>query len=68
MKSTYLAVLTVSSVLAGLAFAESQYDSGVSATEIKIGNTMPYSGPASAWGMVGKSEACSHQADAVGEV
>ena len=57
MKSTYLAVLTVSSVLAGLAFAESQYDPGVSATEIKIGNTMPYSGPASAWGMVGKSEA-----------
>jgi branched-chain amino acid transport system substrate-binding protein len=57
MKSMYLAVLTVSSVLAGLAFAESQYDPGVSATEIKIGNTMPYSGPASAWGMVGKSEA-----------
>jgi len=57
MKSMYLAVLTVSSVLAGLAFAESQNDPGVSATEIKIGNTMPYSGPASAWGMVGKSEA-----------
>src|SRR4029077_6110332 len=34
-----------------------QYDPGVSDTEIKIGNTMPYSGPASAWGMVGKSEA-----------
>jgi branched-chain amino acid transport system substrate-binding protein len=58
MKSMCLAVLTVGSVLAGgLAFAESQYDPGVSATEIKIGNTMPYSGPASAWGMVGKSEA-----------
>src|ERR1700751_3442991 len=58
MKSMCLAVLTVSSILAGgLAFAESQYDPGVSATEIKIGNTMPYSGPASAWGMVGKSEA-----------
>jgi hypothetical protein len=58
MKSTYLAVLTIGSVLAGgFAFAGSQYDSGVSDTEIKIGNTMPYSGPASAWGMVGKSEA-----------
>ncbi len=58
MKSTYLAVLTIGSVLAGgLAFAGSRYDSGVSDTEIKIGNTMPYSGPASAWGMVGKSEA-----------
>jgi pimeloyl-ACP methyl ester carboxylesterase len=55
---TYLAVLTIGSVLAGgFAFAGSQYDSGVSDTEIKIGNTMPYSGPASAWGMVGKSEA-----------
>ena len=58
MKSTYLAVLTIGSVLAGgFAFAGSRYDSGVSDTEIKIGNTMPYSGPASAWGMVGKSEA-----------
>jgi hypothetical protein len=38
-------------------FCWSQYDPGVNDTEIKIGNTMPYSGPASAWGMVGKSEA-----------
>src|SRR5205085_5760187 len=34
-----------------------QYDPGVNDTEIKIGNTMPYSGPASAWGTIGKSEA-----------
>ena len=26
-------------------------------TEIKIGDTMPYSGPASAYGTIGKSEA-----------
>ena len=58
MKSTYLAVLTIGSVLAGgFAFAGSQYDPGVSDNEIKIGNTMPYSGPASAWGVIGKSEA-----------
>ena len=58
MKNMYLAVLAFCSVLGGgLAFAENQYDPGVSDTEIKIGNTMPYSGPASAWGMVGKSEA-----------
>jgi branched-chain amino acid transport system substrate-binding protein len=58
MKNAYLAVLTIGSVLTvGLAFAGSQYDPGVNDTEIKIGNTMPYSGPASAWGMVGKSEA-----------
>ncbi|HUC64236.1 MAG TPA: ABC transporter substrate-binding protein [Stellaceae bacterium] len=29
---------------------------GVTATEIKIGNTMPYSGPASAYGVIGKGE------------
>ena len=58
MKNAYLAVLTIGSVLSGrLAFAGSQYDPGISDTEIKIGNTLPYGGPASAWGMVGKSEA-----------
>jgi branched-chain amino acid transport system substrate-binding protein len=30
---------------------------GVTDTEIKIGQTMPYSGPASAYGMVGRTEA-----------
>ena len=34
-----------------------QYGPGVSDTEIKIGNTMPYSGPASAYGTIGKAEA-----------
>ncbi|HET8997890.1 MAG TPA: ABC transporter substrate-binding protein, partial [Acetobacteraceae bacterium] len=29
---------------------------GVTATEIKIGNTMPYSGPASSYGAIGKAE------------
>ena len=58
MKSNDLTIQTIGSVLAGgLAFAGSQSDPGVSDTEIKIGNAMPYSGPASAWGMVGKSEA-----------
>jgi branched-chain amino acid transport system substrate-binding protein len=40
-----------------LAFAAGQYGPGVSDTEIKIGNTMPYSGPASAYGAIGKAEA-----------
>ena len=40
-----------------LAWAAGQYGPGVSDTEIKIGNTVPYSGPASAYGAVGKSEA-----------
>ena len=41
----------------GLAWAAGQYGPGASDTEIKIGNTMPYSGPASAYGIIGKSEA-----------
>jgi branched-chain amino acid transport system substrate-binding protein len=41
----------------GLAFAAGQYGPGASDTEIKIGATMPYSGPASAYGTIGKAEA-----------
>jgi branched-chain amino acid transport system substrate-binding protein len=40
----------------GSATAQKQYDTGATDTEIKIGNTMPYSGPASAYGVVGKTE------------
>ena len=43
--------------MASVAAAEKQYGPGVSDIEIKIGNTMPYSGPASAYGTIGKSEA-----------
>jgi ABC-type branched-subunit amino acid transport system substrate-binding protein len=39
------------------AFAAGQYGPGVSDTEIKLGNTMPYSGPASSYGVVGKVDA-----------
>jgi ABC-type branched-subunit amino acid transport system substrate-binding protein len=39
------------------AIAQKNYDVGASDTEIKIGNIMPYSGPASAYGVVGKTEA-----------
>jgi branched-chain amino acid transport system substrate-binding protein len=44
-------------VVSGLALAAGQYGPGASDTEIKIGNTMPYSGPASPYGTIGKSEA-----------
>jgi branched-chain amino acid transport system substrate-binding protein len=40
-----------------IAFAGGQYGPGVSDNEIKIGNTMAYSGPASSYGTIGKSEA-----------
>ncbi len=39
------------------AFAQKKYDTGATDTEIKIGNIMPYSGPASAYGIIGKTEA-----------
>ena len=39
------------------ATAQKRYDPGSSDTEIKIGQTMPYSGPASAYATIGKAEA-----------
>ena len=39
------------------ALAQKKYDTGATDTEIKIGNIMPYSGPASAYGVIGKTEA-----------
>src|SRR6185295_14231640 len=41
--------------VASPALAQKKYDQGASDTEIKIGNTNPYSGPASAYGVIGKS-------------
>jgi branched-chain amino acid transport system substrate-binding protein len=41
-----------------LAYGQKKYDDGASDTEIKIGHTNPYSGPASAYGVIGKA----HQA------
>jgi len=39
------------------ALAQKKYDPGITDTEIKIGNIMPYSGPASAYGVIGRTEA-----------
>jgi ABC-type branched-subunit amino acid transport system substrate-binding protein len=48
----------ISLALAGApALAQKSYGPGVSDTEIKIGQTMPYSGPVSAWSTLGKAEA-----------
>ena len=51
------ATLVMAAVTSGTALAEKKYDPGVSDTEIKIGNIMPYSGPVSAYGVIGKTEA-----------
>ena len=36
--------------------AQKKYDTGATDTEIKIGQTMPYSGPASSYGQIGRAE------------
>jgi ABC-type branched-subunit amino acid transport system substrate-binding protein len=41
--------------------AQKKYDPGASDTEIKIGNILPYSGPASAYSAFGKTEAAYFQ-------
>src|SRR5437762_2684903 len=43
--------------MSGSALAQKKYDTGATDSEIKIGNIMPYSGPASAYGVIGKTEA-----------
>jgi branched-chain amino acid transport system substrate-binding protein len=45
------------SILASPALAQKQYGPGTSDTEIKVGQTIAYSGPASAYGVLGKVEA-----------
>jgi branched-chain amino acid transport system substrate-binding protein len=51
------AALALAVLIATAATAQKKYDMGASDTEIKIGNINPYSGPASAYGVVGKTEA-----------
>jgi branched-chain amino acid transport system substrate-binding protein len=53
-----IAALATAVVLftSGAALAQKKYDAGATDTEIKIGNIMPYSGPASAYGVIGKTE------------
>jgi branched-chain amino acid transport system substrate-binding protein len=51
-----LALVGALGIAAAIA-ADKQYSPGASDTEIKIGNTMPYSGPASSYGIIGKAEA-----------
>jgi ABC-type branched-subunit amino acid transport system substrate-binding protein len=61
MSTKHLLISTIAviglAVAAPSAMAQKKYDPGASDTEIKIGNIMPYSGPASAYGTIGKAEA-----------
>jgi ABC-type branched-subunit amino acid transport system substrate-binding protein len=50
-----IAALLAAALTSPAALAQKKYDPGASDTEIKIGNTNPYSGPASAYGTIGKT-------------
>jgi branched-chain amino acid transport system substrate-binding protein len=52
----FSAALAILAATSGNALAQKKYDTGATDTEIKIGNIMPYSGPVSAYGVIGKTE------------
>jgi branched-chain amino acid transport system substrate-binding protein len=55
-RRSFGAAAALTCLLAGAAVAEPKYGPGTSATEIKVGQTIAYSGPASAYGQLGKVE------------
>src|ERR1700738_4616231 len=57
IRSFLVVTAFAAAVTAAVAHAQKKYDPGASDTEIKIGNIMPYSGPASAYGVIGKAQA-----------
>src|SRR4029077_2848489 len=57
MNKRMVLISVIALTIAGPALAQKKYDSGASDTEIKVGNIMPYSGPASAYGTIGRAEA-----------
>ena len=56
-RSTAAIVLALGVTFATPALAQKKYDTGASDTEIKVGQTIPLSGPASAYGSIGKVQA-----------
>jgi len=56
-KTTVVLALALAVTFAAPALAQKKYDPGASDTEIKVGQTVPFSGPASAYGAIGKIQA-----------
>jgi branched-chain amino acid transport system substrate-binding protein len=56
LQRTAAALVALAAFAATPALAQKKYDPGASDTEIKVGNIMPYSGPASAYGLIGKTQ------------
>ena len=52
-----IVAIAIAGLAASTVHAQPKYDPGASDSEIKIGNTMPYSGPASSYAVIGKTEA-----------
>jgi branched-chain amino acid transport system substrate-binding protein len=61
MRGNLLSLIAASAIAAAFsiscAYAQKKYDSGATDTEIKVGQTVPFSGPASAYATVGKAQA-----------
>src|ERR1700712_2342877 len=61
MRNGTLRLVTASAIAVALsassATAQKKYDTGATDTEIKIGQTVPFSGPASAYATIGKAQA-----------
>jgi branched-chain amino acid transport system substrate-binding protein len=55
MKLVPIAALLAVALASPAALAQKKYDPGANDKEIRIGNTNPYSGPASAYGTIGKT-------------
>src|SRR5258707_410828 len=55
-RRNFLAGVSAATALSAnrVAFGEKKYDTGATDTEIKIGHTNPYSGPASSYSSIGK--------------
>jgi len=52
----FSAALAILAATSSGAIAQKKYDTGATDTEIKIGNIMPYSGPASSYSVIGRTE------------
>jgi ABC-type branched-subunit amino acid transport system substrate-binding protein len=61
MRGNFLKLTAASAIAVAFsvscAYAQKKYDSGATDTEIKVGQTVPFSGPASAYATVGKAQA-----------
>src|SRR6201990_2659787 len=53
----FVTATLLAATLAAPASAQKKYDSGATDTEIKIGQTLPFSGPASGYASIGKTQA-----------